>query len=56
VNTGDEPLVYLGVYPAAAGHDYAAVAERNFRYVVVARDNGPELLDRETYTASLAQR
>ncbi|MFO7171290.1 MAG: glucose-6-phosphate isomerase family protein, partial [Chloroflexota bacterium] len=36
VNTGDEPLVYLGIYPAAAGHDYAAIAERNFRCVVIA--------------------
>src|SRR5437868_3222162 len=30
INTGAEPLVYLGVYPAAAGHDYGALEERNF--------------------------
>ncbi|MEZ4638826.1 MAG: glucose-6-phosphate isomerase family protein [Caldilineaceae bacterium] len=35
INTGDEPLVYLGIYPAQAGHDYGAIAERNFRHVVV---------------------
>ena len=31
MNTGNVPLTYLGVYPAKAGHDYAAIAGRNFR-------------------------
>ena len=51
VNTGDEPLVYLGVYPAAAGHDYAAIARRNFLKVVVERDGKPALLDRKDFQA-----
>ena len=46
VNTGCEPLVYLGIYPANAGHDYAAIAARNFRKIVVERDGRPALLDR----------
>jgi glucose-6-phosphate isomerase len=46
VNTGDEPLVYLGVYPARAGHDYGAIAQRNFRSVVVRRDGQPRVLPR----------
>lgn len=46
VNTGDEPLVYLGVYPARAGHDYGALAERNFRHVVLAGPDGPVLRER----------
>ena len=46
VNTGSEPLVYIGVYPANAGHDYASIAERNFRKVVLERDGKPVLLDR----------
>lgn len=47
VNTGDEPLVYLGVYSAKAGHDYAALAAENFRQVVVVgRDGAPEVRDR----------
>jgi glucose-6-phosphate isomerase len=46
VNTGDVPLVYLGIYPAAAGHDYAAIAARNFRALVVARDGRPTLVQR----------
>lgn len=36
MNTGTTPLTYLGIYPADAGHDYAAIATRNFRCVVVA--------------------
>ena len=36
VNVGGEPLVYVGVYPAAAGHDYAAVQARGFVQVALA--------------------
>lgn len=47
VNTGDEALVYLGVYPAQAGHDYAAIAADNFAQVVLAGPDGePEVRDR----------
>jgi glucose-6-phosphate isomerase len=46
INTGDTPLVYLGVYPAGAGHDYAPIAARNFRKMVVAVDGCPVLADR----------
>lgn len=46
VNTGTVPLVYLGIYPARAGHDYAAIAARNFRGVVVERDGRAALLER----------
>lgn len=37
INTGSEPLLYLGIYPANAGHDYATIAQRNFRMVIVER-------------------
>lgn len=47
VNVGDVPLVYLGVYPARAGHDYKTIAAQNFRSVVVRRDGKPHLLKRE---------
>jgi len=46
INTGNEPLVYLGVYPATAGHDYQAISRRNFQSVVVSRDGHPCLLPR----------
>lgn len=53
INTGREPLVYLGVYPSAAGHDYGAIAERNFRQVVVDCDGSPTMLDRAEFLKTL---
>jgi glucose-6-phosphate isomerase len=53
VNTGDRPLVYLGVYAAAAGHDYGAIAERNFRALVVAQEGRPTLVRRDTYLGQI---
>lgn len=47
INTGRTPLAYLGVYPAKAGHDYATVAERNFRCVVVEREGQPAMIERK---------
>lgn len=35
MNTGTEPLTYIGVFSARAGHDYAAIAAKNFRHLVV---------------------
>ena len=54
INTGDTPLVYVGIYPAAAGHDYGAIAEQNFRKVLATIDGQPTLVDRGAYMASLA--
>jgi len=53
LNTGDVPLSYLGIYPAAAGHDYGAIAERNFKKVVVAVDGQPTLMEREAFLEKL---
>ena len=47
VNIGTVPLVYLGIYPANAGHDYAPVGRKNFRKVVIERNGRPCLLDRD---------
>ena len=46
LNTGTVPLVYLGIYPSNAGHDYGAIAARNFRKVVVERDGKPMMINR----------
>lgn len=43
INTGTEPLVYFGVYPSNAGHDYAAIAKKNFSHIVIATPGGPQL-------------
>ena len=48
-NTGREPLVFLGIYPAAAGHDYAAIAARNFQCVVCEANGRPILVDRTEF-------
>lgn len=50
VNCGDVPLKYIGVYPAGAGHDYGAIAERNFYSVIVEIDGQPKLFDRKKFT------
>jgi len=46
MNTGSVPLVYLGIFPSNAGHDYGAIADRNFRKIVVERDGKPEMINR----------
>lgn len=46
INTGTEPLTYIGVYPAQAGHDYGAIAEQNFKQVVVAREGHAQVMNR----------
>jgi len=53
VNTGGDPLVYLGIYAADAGHDYAPVRKSNFTDVVVRRGNGPAVVPRTAYLATL---
>ncbi|MGH7595159.1 MAG: glucose-6-phosphate isomerase family protein [bacterium] len=55
VNVGAVPLVYLGVYPAAAGHDYSTIAEKNFRKVIVARNDRPVLIEREQFQQQCRQ-
>lgn len=32
VNTGDEPLIFLAVYPADAGHDYRSIERDGFQH------------------------
>lgn len=49
MNTGRVPLIYIGVYPADAGHDYGAIARRNFRMVVIEIDGRPSMVERSRY-------
>ena len=49
MNVGDEALTYLNVYSYKAGHDYGAIAERNFAQVVVDIDGTPTVLPRAEY-------
>jgi len=41
VNTGDEPLIFLAVYPAQAGHDYHRIMREGFGLRVVEGREGP---------------
>jgi glucose-6-phosphate isomerase len=55
INVGNAPLVYWGILSSRAGHDYGAVAQRNFRKVIVERNGAPVVLDRSEYVAHLLQ-
>src|SRR5512140_1436459 len=54
-NVGTEPLVYIGIYPAAAGHDYGKIAKQNFRSVIVRKGGKPVVMSREKYLLALPQ-
>jgi len=45
VNTGAEPFVFLAVYPADAGYDYQAIAEKGFASLVVEKEGKAVLAD-----------
>ncbi len=45
INTGDEDLVFLFVYPANAGHDYKTIETKGFRKLIVERDGKPQIID-----------
>jgi glucose-6-phosphate isomerase, archaeal len=49
VNVGSSPLTYLGIYPAKAGHDYAAIAQNNFRQMVIERDGQAVTIKRKDW-------
>jgi glucose-6-phosphate isomerase len=40
VNTGDEPFVFLAVYPGDAGHDYGTIETDGFPQRLLKRDGG----------------
>lgn len=56
VNVGNEPLVYWGVYPYNAGHDYQTIQQRNFNQVVICREEKPLVINRSDYLKTLAKR
>ncbi len=45
VNTGDEPFIFLAVYPADAGHEYGSIAEKGFAKLVVGEGGQVKLID-----------
>lgn len=49
VNVGEESLVFLAAYVADAGHDYGTIEQRGFPVLVVAGEDGPEILENPRY-------
>ncbi|CAB50650.1 glucose-6-phosphate isomerase [Pyrococcus abyssi] len=45
VNTGDEPFIFLAIYPADAGHDYGTIAERGFSKIVIEENGEVKVVD-----------
>lgn len=44
VNTGNEPLIFLAVCPADAGHEYGTIERDGFAGRVLARDGAPTVV------------
>jgi glucose-6-phosphate isomerase len=44
MNTGKTNFVFLAVYPADAGYDYAAIAEKGFASIIVERDGALQVV------------
>jgi glucose-6-phosphate isomerase len=55
VNVGDGPLVFFAVYPGDAGYDYGTIEEEGFPVLVVAGDDGPEVVPNPRYKGAVAR-
>jgi glucose-6-phosphate isomerase len=44
-NTGDEPFVFLAVWPGDAGHDYGTIEQTGFGKLLVEQEGCPVLID-----------
>ena len=49
VNVGAEPLVFFAAYVGDAGHDYDTVERTGFPVLIVAGDDGPEVVANPRY-------
>lgn len=47
VNTGEEPLIFIGVYPGDAGHDYGTIERDGFRLRVLDLGSGPVVVEQK---------
>lgn len=54
VNVGDTPLVFFAVYPGDAGYDYGTIEEEGFPVLVVAGEDGPEVVPNPRYKGAAA--
>jgi glucose-6-phosphate isomerase len=49
VNVGDDALVFFAAYVGDAGHDYSTIAERGLPVIVVAGEDGPQVVANPRY-------
>ena len=49
INTGDEPLISLPVYPGDAGHDYGTMEARGFKHIVVEKNGRSVVIENPRY-------
>jgi glucose-6-phosphate isomerase len=49
VNVGAEPLVFYAVYVADAGYDYGTIEDQGFPVLVMAGEDGPEVVPNPRY-------
>ena len=53
INTGNDPLAFFCVWPAEAGHDYAAIADRGFPLLVLEENGQPVVVSNPHYVENL---
>lgn len=49
INTGQEDLIILAIYPNDAGHDYGAIKEKGFKSLVVEKEGEVAIVDNPRY-------
>lgn len=45
INTSNESLIFLAVYPGDAGHDYGSIETSGFKHSLVERDGQPRIIE-----------
>ncbi len=49
INVGAEKFIFLSVYPADSGYDYASIAEKGFASLIVEREGKPQIIPNPRY-------
>jgi glucose-6-phosphate isomerase len=49
INTGNELLISLAIYPGDAGHDYGSIETSGFKHLVVERKGKPQVIENPEY-------
>lgn len=49
INTGENPLVFVGVYPGNAGHDYGNIEEQGMKKLVIEENGETKVINNPDY-------